>query len=230
KGVAVLVDGAQSAGVFDLDLAGLEVDYYAVPGQKWLCGPEGIGALYVKPDRLDTLQPTYVGYPSFQSQDWQGGYTLANGAKRYEIGGTYPATLAGMRASLNWFRHEVTPEWAYARIAHLAAHARQAIGALAGVRLLTPENRQASLVNFLPVGWSPAQMAGLVAALAERGFIIRSIPHPPYCARLSCGFYNTEADIDGVAAALGEVLDAGPEAVTIPEWAQVFGLSNEPVR
>ena len=230
KGVPVLVDGAQSAGVFDLDLTALGVDFYAVPGQKWLCGPEGIGALYVRPDRLESLHPTFVGYFSFQEQDWHGHYTLQPGAMRYETGMMYPATVAGMRASLDWFRETVGPAWAYRRIAALSAYTRRAIAALDGVRLITPEQRQASLVNFLPVGWSPARMAGLVAALEEAGCIIRSIPHEPYCLRVSCGFYNTEAEIDGLCEALAGRLAAGPEAVTIPEWAVQYGLSDDPVQ
>jgi hypothetical protein len=95
---------------------------------------------------------------------------------------------------------------------------------LDGVRVLTPANRQASLVNFLPVGWSPARMAGLVDALTERGFVIRSIPHAPYCVRVSCGFYNTEAEIDGLGAALADLLAAGPGAIPVPEWAAPTGF------
>lgn len=229
RGVPVLADGAQAAGVFDLDLAGLGVDFYALPGQKWLCGPEGTGALYVSPARWDTLEPTYAGFTAVAEQDWRGGYTLAPGALRYESGTKYPATMAGLRASLDWFLHDVGPEWAYARIASLSARARRMLEGLAGVRILTPASRQASLVNFLPVGWSPARMAGLVDALTERGFIIRSIPHVPYCVRVSCGFYNTEAEIDGLGTALADLLAAGPEAIAIPEWAAAYGLSDEPV-
>ncbi len=229
KNIPVLVDGAQSAGVFDLDMKALGVDFYAMPGQKWLLGPEGTGALYVNPERLDDLHPTFVGYMSFQDQDWQGNFTLNPGAKRFETGMLYPATVAGLDTSLQWFRETVEPAWAYHRIAAISAYTRKVIGGLDGVRLVTPEQRQASLVNFLPVGWSAARMAGLVAALEERGFIIRSIPHEPFCTRVSCGFYNTEEEIDGLRDALGELLEAGPEAVEPPEWAVQFGLSDEPV-
>lgn len=95
--------------------------------------------------------------------------------------------------------------------------------------MVTPENRQASLVNFLPVGWSAAQMAGLVAELDERGYIIRSITHEPFAIRVSCGFYNTEAEIDGLAVELAEIISAGPESVTIPEWTVMFNVPTTPV-
>ena len=44
-GLPVLVDGAQSVGAIPVDVT--PFDYYTVSGQKWLCGPEGTGALYV---------------------------------------------------------------------------------------------------------------------------------------------------------------------------------------
>lgn len=229
RGIPVLVDGAQSVGVFPVDVTALNVDYYAAPGQKWLCGPEGVGALYIRPDRLAELQPTYPNFSTIQTHDWQGRFTLNPTAVRYETGTIYPAVLAGMRASLRWFQEEVGAEWAYARIAHIAAYTRRKLAGLPGVRLVTPEKRQASLVNFLPVGWSAAQMAGLVAELDRRGFIIRSISHAPYCVRVSCGFYNTEAEIDGLCDALADVLAAGPEAVSIPDWAVQYNLATEPV-
>ena len=47
QGALLLVDGAQAVGAVPVDVHALDVDAYAFPGQKWLCGPEGIGALYV---------------------------------------------------------------------------------------------------------------------------------------------------------------------------------------
>ncbi|HEY5623646.1 MAG TPA: aminotransferase class V-fold PLP-dependent enzyme [Gammaproteobacteria bacterium] len=47
-GVPTLLDAAQSAGAVPLDLGAAGVDFCALPMQKWLCGPEGIGALYVR--------------------------------------------------------------------------------------------------------------------------------------------------------------------------------------
>ena len=43
------MDGAQAAGAIPLRVAELGVDFYAIPGQKWLLGPEGTGALWASP-------------------------------------------------------------------------------------------------------------------------------------------------------------------------------------
>src|SRR5690606_35345575 len=48
RGVMVVVDGAQSAGHILVDVRSIGCDFYALPGQKWLLGPEGTGALYVR--------------------------------------------------------------------------------------------------------------------------------------------------------------------------------------
>ena len=58
-GVPLLVDGAQSAGAIPVE-AGV-ADFYSFPGQKWLCGPELTGALYVAdPERLRPLVGGYM--------------------------------------------------------------------------------------------------------------------------------------------------------------------------
>jgi hypothetical protein len=68
-----------------------------------------------------------------------------------------------------------------------------------------------------------------VAELDRRGTIIRSITHEPYSVRVSCGFFNTEAEIDGMREQIADILAAGPGAVAIPDWAVEFKVSNEPV-
>jgi len=227
RGVMVSVDGAQSAGAIELDFAALDVDFYALSGQKWLCGPEGTGALYVRPDRVADLQPTFVGYSSFESQDWQGHFLPAPGAARYHGLGVYRPGVIGQLTALNWFKDIVGPAWAYERIAKLAARCRELLEGLGGVAVITPPGQQAGLVNFVPQGWSPRRMAGMMRALIKRNYIIRNISHEPYCLRVSTGFYNTEEELVGFRDALGELLEVGPEKITIPELA--MELSDDPV-
>jgi len=227
QGAMVSVDGAQTGGAIDLDFAELEVDFYAVSGQKWLCGPEGTGALYVRPERVADLQPTFVGYSSFESQDWQGHFLPAKGAARYRGLGVYRPGVIGQLTALNWFQDSVGPAWAYERIAKLAKRCRELLGEMDGIVVITPAEMQAGLVNFVPQGWSPRQMAGMLRELIQRDFIIRNIAHEPYCLRVSTGFYNTEEELIGLRDAIGELLEDGPDKVKIPQLA--MELSDEPV-
>ena len=60
-GAQVLFDGAQATGQFPIDLRDMGVDYYAMNGHKWLLGPAGTGALYIRSDRLPALEPSWIG-------------------------------------------------------------------------------------------------------------------------------------------------------------------------
>jgi L-cysteine/cystine lyase len=205
--VLTLVDGAQSAGAISLDLAASGVDFYALPGQKWLCGPEGTGALYVGKDRLSLIAPTFVGYSTLEdvnAYDFTGHFLPArDSARRYEVGTIYRPGIYGMRANLNWLEETVGWEWIYNRIEHLAEYARTALQALPGVTILTPPGPQAGLVTFNVKGLDPARM---MAKLAEAGIILRFIRHP-YALRISTGFYNTETDIDRLVSTLRDYLE-----------------------
>jgi L-cysteine/cystine lyase len=205
--VLTLVDGAQSAGAIPLDLAASGVDFCALPGQKWLCGPEGTGALYVRKDRLNLVAPTFVGYSTLEdvnAYDFTGHFLPArDSARRYEVGTIYRPGIHGMRANLNWLEETVGWEWIYNRIEHLAEYARNALSALPGVTILTPPGSQAGLVTFNVEGLDPARM---MSKLAGDGIILRFIRHP-YALRISTGFYNTEADIDRLVAVLRGYLE-----------------------
>ena len=62
-GAVSMIDGAQSAGAIPVALDELDVDAYAVPGQKWLLGPEGMGALWVRRAFADATIPAMRRVP-----------------------------------------------------------------------------------------------------------------------------------------------------------------------
>jgi L-cysteine/cystine lyase len=55
--VPVLYDAAQAVGAIELDVRALGAAFYAGSGQKWLCGPEGTGMLYVAPEWRERIPP-----------------------------------------------------------------------------------------------------------------------------------------------------------------------------
>lgn len=190
-GLPLAVDGAQGAGAMTLDLPASGVDFYAIPGQKWLCGPEDTAALYIRRGHLSEALPTYVGYRSMTSYD-QGGYFVPRpGGARFEIGKRSTPGLAGQAASIGWLLDEVGADWAYARIARLAREARRALLAVPGVEVLTP----AAMVGLVSFRIPGHESEAIVSAFHERGLIIRSIVHPA-CVRLATGYYNTEAEVE----------------------------------
>ena len=193
------VDGAQSGGAMRLDMASSGADFYAIPGQKWLCGPEGIGALYVNQERIGDLLQTYVGYPSLRdggAYDETGIFLPPAGARRYEVGTTYGPAMAGMWSGLQWLE-ELGLDWVYERTQKMTRVTREVLSAIPTVRLVhTPTH--AGLTSFTIDGISPS---AAVEQLAETGVLIRSVPDPDLI-RVSSHFFNDEDDIDKLRAGI----------------------------
>jgi L-cysteine/cystine lyase len=85
RGVLTLVDGAQSVGNIPVDVPATGADMYAFTGHKWVLGPEGMGAFYVRPG-LPIHSPN-VGYQSLPNPtdfDKGGDYELRPDARRFE--------------------------------------------------------------------------------------------------------------------------------------------------
>jgi L-cysteine/cystine lyase len=192
-GALLAVDGAQSAGAIPIDVHALGVDAYAIPGQKWLCGPEGLGALYVRRDRVTELSPTFVGFFSlrdFTAYDDSGYFIPAPGARRYEVGTVFWPALLGMLASLQWMEDELGYDAIYDQGAAVTRRCRQMLAEVPGLTIHSPA-RYAGLTSFSVDGLDPMATA---LALAETGVVIRSV-HAPDLLRVSTGFYNDESDV-----------------------------------
>jgi L-cysteine/cystine lyase len=186
-GLPILVDGAQSAGVIPVDATGL--DYYTISGQKWLCGPEGTGALVVaEPESLAVARPSYL---SQQSYDADGRFEAKDGAARFDPNVTPTAAVAGLREALR-----SAPEWAFGR-AHEMAERFRARLAEAGCEVVVP-SEPGTLVSWrVPADES----ADVVARLADAGVIVRDLPGRGL-VRASVGWWTNEDDLDRLVEAL----------------------------
>jgi L-cysteine/cystine lyase len=186
SGLPVLVDGAQSVGA--VAVAAGELDFYTVSCQKWLCGPEPLGALYVRdPERLRVARPS--GY-SQVSIEPDGRFEPRPGAHRFDSGWLARPALAGLVAALDG-----APGWRYERAAAIAESCRRRL-AQAGVRVVT-EPGQATLVAF--AADEPA--ADVVERALAQGVVIRELPGLGWC-RASCGYWTSETDLERLADAV----------------------------
>ena len=200
-GIPVLIDGAQSAGAIAVDAHALDVDFYAIPMQKWLCGPDGTGALYARQDSISSFQPTYVGYPSFKHDEGKRSELMEN-AQRFELGDRPTASIAGQAAVLRWLEEEICYTWIFERIASLNTYAYHALQELPGLTMLTPRPAESGLVAFKLDGKNDVDA---VTTLREKhNIFIRNIPEN-HALRISTGFYNTEEEIDTLVRALYEL-------------------------
>ena len=184
-GPLLLVDGAQSAGAIPVDLA--SADFFTVSAQKWLCGPDPSGALFVRdPDRLRVALPSAF---SPQTYDVDGAFVPKDGARRFDSGWIGAPPLAGLEAALG-----VHPDWRYEAASTSAARCRALLAPL--VDVVTPAG-QSTLVSFRP----PGDPTELVASLAERGVVVRELPGRNL-VRASCGWWTSEGDLRRLAEGL----------------------------
>ncbi len=66
RGAQICVDAIQAVGVVPTDVKAASVDYLACGSQKWLMGMEGLGFVYVAPERVGELQPVVAGWLSHE--------------------------------------------------------------------------------------------------------------------------------------------------------------------
>lgn len=196
--IPVLVDGAQSAGNIPIDVKALDVDFYAIPMQKWLCGPDGTGALYVRQASLSLIAPTYVGYYSMLPEEnvvWE----LRPSARRFEVGGRQTAAIAGQAAVLTWLETVIGYEWLHQRIAALNLYAYNALKDIPNLSIITPQPGINGILSLKIAGHDEADIARRLQS--EYNIFTRNIPEN-HVLRISTNFYNTEEEIDTLVSIL----------------------------
>jgi L-cysteine/cystine lyase len=186
-GLPILVDGAQSVGVTSVDAGGL--DFYTVSGQKWLCGPEGTGALVVAdPEALRVGHPSYL---SQQSYERDGTFEPKPGAARFDPNLTPNALTVGLRTAIG-----SVPPWAFEHAARMAERFRERLAEV-NLDVVVPDE-PATLVSWrVPVEDS----ADIVARLADAGVIVRDLPGRGL-VRASVGWWTSEDDLERLVEAL----------------------------
>jgi len=108
RGVILLVDGAQSVGALALDVNACHIDALVVGASKYLCGPYGLGFLFVRRELAERLQPAYLARYGVDLGDTHEGeqgdgdtYRLMPGARRFDLGSYNYSAASAANASLD---------------------------------------------------------------------------------------------------------------------------------
>jgi L-cysteine/cystine lyase len=201
QGVLVAVDAAQSVGALPLDLADLEVDFYAFTGHKWWCGPLGVGGLYVRPEIFAQALPTFIGWRGITAckpnVEWQ-----QNGQKFEVASSAYPL-YGALREAISHANQWGDRQARYDRTCMLSNILWQKLATIPQIECLSVNPPQAGLVAFKIAGKSPAQI--MHSLERERQIVIRSIPEPD-CLRASVHYLTVEDEIDRLVSVLAHEL------------------------
>jgi selenocysteine lyase/cysteine desulfurase len=190
--VPVLFDGAQGVGAVPLDVHALGADAYAGSGQKWLCGPDGLGMLYVSPRLHERLRVTRRGYSNLEDPDAGLAARLHPDARRFDCFALSAEALACALASL---RVLADAGWSEVHTRARLLAERLAARLSDRGRDIAPRG-PTTLVSF-----SSADPPGERLRLAGRGVLVRDIPNRALL-RASVGAWNDESDLDRLVRAL----------------------------
>jgi len=204
RGILLLLDGAQSAGQVALDMADLDCDFYSIAGQKWLLGPDGVGALYVRRDLIAQLEPTFVAARSVV--DWNDPYGFEpnqDSMDKFLLTSTSVPLQVGLLEAIGFIR-AIGIEEIESRDLDLAGAMKEALLQTAGVKVLSPLDREISsgLVSFTVDGMTPEDA---VSRLWENHRILCRPVSFPSSIRVSLHFFNTEEEVGQLVEAVGEL-------------------------
>ncbi len=211
KGIPVLIDGAQAAPRFVVDVQAIDADFYAFSGHK-LYGPTGIGAVYVRGEILDEMPPYQTGGGMIERVTFEE-TTFAPPPERFEAGTPDIAGAIGLGAAIDYLeaigldrieRHE----------AELLAYGTECLEAIPEVRIIGTAARKTGVLSFVVDGVHPHDVGTI---LDGEGVAVRAGHHcaqplmnlfqVPATARASLGIYNDREDIDRLAAALHKCVE-----------------------
>ncbi len=193
--VRLLVDAAQSVGLLPLNLTELRADFYAFTGHKWLCGPGGVGGLYIRPEVRESLKPTFIGWRGVvvdsqgQPGDWY------PDGQRYEVGTSNYPLYTGLRTAIAIHQQWGTPEERYQQICRHSEYLWRRLGDLPDVKCLRTSPPESGLVSFQLTNNQPQASRLLVEFLESQRILTRTIVNPD-CLRACVHYLTLESEID----------------------------------
>lgn len=200
------IDGAQSAGMFPVDLAEIGCDSYATSGHKWMGAPHGTGILYVRRDRLDAVAPTEVGAYTDSAYRLPDTYEYHASARRYEGGTRDASAVEGVAAAVD-FLEAIGMDHVADYNQGLARRLQDALRAIDGVTVLTPEDPSlsAAMTTFKAAQVPFDELYHFLRQeYALRCRIVRE--QGLNAIRVSTHVYNSAADCDRVVDATRDAI------------------------
>src|SRR6266852_3098304 len=200
RGILTLVDGAQSFGLFDVDLSDIQPDFYSGSAHKWPCGPKENGVLYIN--------------KASQSKIWASIFSAYPG--RVGVSRTFEGFGQRDEPAMIAFGEALTLQTKIGR-AHIEKRSRELTQALmAGLKKIdglkiwtSPEpSRSVAVLSFQPGNLDTRKLSAALYQKDRIGCATRGGQDRPGL-RFSPHFYNTHADVEKTVAAVKKYMATG---------------------
>ena len=213
-GAAVLIDGAQSVPHMPVDVQDLDCDFMAFSGHK-MCGPTGIGVLYVKDTIMEQMDPFLLG-GEMVKQVWFEEATWNDLPMRFEAGTPNIADTIALGAAVDYLEN-LGMDQVREHEEQITRYALRGFQELKeDLEMYGPEDLsiRGGIISFYAHDVHPHDLGTL---LDRDGIAIRSGHHcamplvrdklgKAATARASFYFYNTEEEVDMLIASLKKAL------------------------
>lgn len=206
KNITLLLDAAQAAPHFPLDVQSLGADFLCFSAHK-VYGPTGVGVLWGKQSLLEAMPPyqgggNMISTVTFEKTTWN------KLPEKFEAGTPAIAEVLGFGAALE-FVQEIGFAYIEKRDQELLKSATQKLLEISGLKIFGTHPKKVATFAFEMPGLHPQDLGSV---LNQEGVAIRTGHHCTQplmkrfgvtaAARASFGFYNTEQDIDQLVAAI----------------------------
>lgn len=208
RGLYLVVDAAQSAGAYDLDVDRMGITALCLPGHKGLMGPQGTGMLILgKGVTLDTLMEGGNGMDSLRGEMGE------DTPERYEAGTLQTPAIAGLRAGLELVR-SVGIDAIREHELELGLRLREGLMTLPRVKVYAP-HRVGAVTLFSVEGYTSEEVGRLLDSegiCVRTGFHCSALGHRTLktpeggAVRASVGWFSRERDVEELLRVMGALV------------------------
>ena len=201
--ILLVVDGAQSIGQKEINIPNTGADIYTISGQKWLMGPQGTGALYIRKKKLRNILLSRAAYGTARMKNLNKlSFIPFSTAKKFESGTMNIGLIAGLTESLKLY-HELNPSKIENRIKTLTKKLIRLLQNHEKIEILSPiEKIDSGIVSFSIKGVPTPE---IVKLLLKKKIILREVESTPSSVRISIHYVNTEKEVEEIASVIDEI-------------------------
>jgi len=211
-GAYVLVDGAQSVPHMKVDVQKIGCDFLAFSGHK-MCAPTGSGALYIREELIDEVEPSYIGGGTIADVGVDH-YELERGSARFEAGTPAIAEAIGLGAAVDYLK-KIGMENIEEHERKLTKQMYEGLSDISRVDVYGPEPKNRIAIMPFNVGELNCHDVALTLDVSANIMVrsghhcalplVKHIIRRPGTVRASAYFYNTEEEIDKFLSAVKEI-------------------------